>query len=122
MLIDRTKKYGLTAKEIIEQGIDYKTLLTNEKADFDDILFYEEIKELFPNQHLVVEPQNPTLLHGNDGYKILYYKCDKRFAEKKAMELDDEYFARFGYCPVEYVEILSIFCEDLGDNQILIVF
>lgn len=120
MLIDRTKKYGLTAKELLEQGLDYKTLLTNEKADFDDILNCDEIKELFPNQHLVVEPQNPTLLHGNDGYKILYYKCDKMFAELKAIELDKEYLSKRGFCPVRYVEIMSVFYEDLGDNQILI--
>lgn len=62
MKIDRNKIYGITTKEILEKNLDYKKFLTNEKSDFEDILYYEEIQEMFPNQHLVVEVINPDIL------------------------------------------------------------
>ena len=71
MKIDRNKIYGITTKEILEKNLDYKKFLTNEKSDFEDILYYEEIQEMFPNQHLVVEVMMVTECFITDVIKSL---------------------------------------------------
>ena len=120
MKIDRNKIYGITTKEILEKNLDYKKFLTNEKSDFEDILYYEEIQDMFPNQHLVVEVINPGYFGSNDGYRVLYYRCDKKFAEMKSIELDKKYCEKLGYGKAPWVDILSCFDGALSPNQVLI--
>lgn len=119
--IDTTKVYGVPTMEILDNDLDYRDFLTNEKFEFEDILYEDEIRELFPNQYLVVEMINYREPGYFDGYKILYYKCDSKFSHNKADELDAECHKKFGECWHNRIKSFKSF-DGLLDNCILSVW
>lgn len=116
MKFDRTKNYGFTLEEYYEMKRLGKPYL-NIKADFDDWFTEEEIKELFPNQTLIVRIKSRENETDFSKAQIIYYQCDGNFALEKFWELEDnedENYTYFRYHTLDPV-IYSSCCGVIDD-------
>lgn len=107
MVIKKGIRYGRTTKEVIEFGFP-KDNTGNIKVDNEMVLTDDEVREMFPNQFVVLKAVEFDDIYDLVNFKkaiVKYCKCEGYFARKMVKELsikDSEgvYFSTTYYDPV----------------------
>lgn len=89
MIIEKGKRYGRTSEEVRELGYpeDNKS---NIKVDNEIILTDDEVREMFPNQHLVIKVLEYKDIYDLANYRkaiVKYFKCEGHFSVEMASKL-----------------------------------
>lgn len=106
MIIEKGKKYGRTSKEVRESGYPEDNE-SNIKADNELILTDDEIREMFPNQFVVIKVLEYKDIYDLANYRkaiVKYFKCEGHFSVDMAEKLEQGdpgsiYFSATTYDP-----------------------
>ena len=106
MIIEKGKRYGRTSEEVREFGYPEDNE-SNIKVDNEIILTDDEVREMFPNQFVVVkvvEYKDIYALSNVTKAIVLYFKCEGHFASNMVKELREKdssgvYFSGTYYDP-----------------------
>ncbi len=107
MIIEKGVRYGRTTEEVREFGFPEDN--TNSiKVDNEIVLTDDEIREMFPNQFVVLKAIEFDDIYDLSNFKraiVKYFKCEGHFSRnvvKKLREKDPEgiYFSETYYDPV----------------------
>lgn len=89
MIIEKGKRYGRTSEEVREFGYPEDNE-SNIKVDNEMVLTDDEVREMFPNQHLVIKVLEYKDIYDLANYRkaiVKYFKCEGHFSVDMASKL-----------------------------------